>query len=195
MSGRGFDRVVTLLLLGLGLWYLVTMLSYPAGAGRIPAIAAAAFIAALVVQLLASFRTSASDQGSHHAASSASPTAGIASAAPTAKPHEGGGPGAPHVDAVAPPDIEPDSYDTLIRLSGARRRLFLGIATWAVLFYVGALAVGFVATFAVLFTGLLLYVRERPVVAVAAGLVSGLAMYAFVAVFLRLPAFSGFLFS
>lgn len=191
MTAGAFDRVVTLALLAFGLWYLLTMLSYPEGAGRIPAIVATVMIAALVLQLVLSFRGAASDEGARDATASTPSTPTPTSSAQPAV--DAGGSVDPRPDVVRPPDIEPDSYDTLIRLSGVRRRLFLGIAVWTLLFYVGALAVGFVATFAVLFAGLLLYVRETPFLAVAAGLVSGLAMYGFVTVFLELPAFTGFL--
>lgn len=188
MTARAFDRIVTLALLSFGLWYLLTMLSYPEGAGRIPAIVATVMVLALALQLLLSFRGTAADE------SAADATAESATAGSAGQPAvDAGTSTAPGPDAVTPPDIEPDSYETLIRLSGARRRLFLGIAVWTLLFYLGALAVGFVATFAVLFAGLLFYVRERPLVAVTAGLISGLAMYGFVTVFLELPAFTGFL--
>ncbi len=198
MSARSFERLVTLVLLAFATAYLVKMLSYPEGAGQIPAIVAAVMIATLLVQLAASFRSGGGgDDAPADPAASAAPS----SAAPSGAGSVGA---AREQDAVAasvvaspedvsPPDIEPDTYETLIRLRGNRRRLFLAIAVWTLLFYVGALAVGFVATFAVLFAALLLYVRERLVIALAAGALSGVLMYAFVTVFLELPGFDGFL--
>jgi hypothetical protein len=198
VSARSFERLVTLVLLAFATAYLVKMLSYPEGAGQIPAIVAAVMIAALLVQLAGSFR---SGEGGGDA-----PTAPAASAAPSPAAPAGAGPGgaaseqhavassvAPSADEPTPPEIEPDTYETLIRLHGQRRRLFLAIAVWTMLFYVGALAVGFVATFAVLFAALLIYVRERLVVALVAGALSGVLMYAFVTVFLELPGFDGLL--
>lgn len=168
MSERTFERLVTVVLLGLGLWYLGEMLSY-GDAGRIPAIVAAVMVAAALVQLLLSFRRN------------------VAGGAPDAaeEPLPGAG-GAPAV-------LEPDSYDTLIRLQGRRRRQFLTIALWAVLFYVGSLAVGFVITFTVLFAALLLVVRERLWLTAVVAVVTAASVYAFVTVFLDLPAFRGFL--
>lgn len=193
MSARTFERLVALALLAFATWYFVTMLSYPEGAGQIPAIVAAVMMTALVVQLALSFRAPAGETGP--APVRTDPPSAVSGALPLAAgPPAGDGAGLPASSAAgSPPDIEPDTYETLIRLTPTRRRLFLGIAVWTLLFYVGALAVGFVATFSVLFTALLMYVRERPVVAVVAGVLSGLVMYAFVSVFLELPAFTGFL--
>jgi hypothetical protein len=198
VSARSFERLVTLVLLAFATAYLVKMLTYPEGAGQIPAIVAAVMIAALLVQLAASFR---SGEGGD-----AAPAAPAASAAPSPAAPSGAGRGgaaseqhavassvAASAEEVSPPEIEPDTYETLIRLRGQRRRLFLAIAVWTLLFYVGALAVGFVATFAVLFAALLIYVRERLVVALVVGALSGVLMYAFVTVFLGLPGFDGFL--
>lgn len=187
MSARTFERLVALALLAFATWYFVTMLSYPEGAGQIPAIVAAVMMTALVVQLALSFRAPTGQTGT--ARQRADPPAAVSDAVSSMVGPAGAGPERP----VSPPTIEPDTYETLIRLTPTRRRLFLAIAVWTLLFYVGALAVGFVATFSVLFTVLLMYVRERPVVALAAGALSGLIMYAFVSVFLELPAFTGFL--
>ncbi len=208
MSARSFERLVTLVLLAFATAYLVKMLTYPEGAGQIPAIVAAVMIAALLVQLAASFRSGegGDDAGAAPAASaapsSADPSSGGPSSGGPSSAAPGGAASAQHpvassvaasAEEVSPPEIEPDTYETLIRLRGQRRRLFLAIAVWTLLFYVGALAVGFVATFAVLFAALLIYVRERLVVALVAGALSGVLMYAFVTVFLELPGFDGLL--
>lgn len=168
MSERAFERVTTLVLLGLGLWYLVQMLSYGGGAGRIPAIVAVVMIGAALVQLALSFRRreSLSPSGAHEAAP---------------------------VSPAAQPLVEPDTYDSLIRIRGTRRRRFIAIAVWAVLFYIGSLAVGFVLTFPVLFAALLVFVREKLFLTLVVTAVTAVAVYVFVTVFLDLPAFRGFL--
>jgi hypothetical protein len=171
-SERSFERAVTLLLLVGGLWYLAQMLSYPAGSGRIPAIVAIVMIVAAAVQLALSFRRR--DRAAPAPALAADDDAGT-----TADDH-----GA---------EIEPDSYDTLIRLRGKRRRLFIAIAVWTVLFYVGSLAVGFVITFTVLFAALLLYVGEKVRTTAIITVVTALTLYAFLTAVLDLPAARGFL--
>jgi hypothetical protein len=75
-----------------------------------------------------------------------------------------------------------------------RRFRFIAIAVFSVLFYVGALMIGFVLTTGILITAFLLVARERVVTALAAGLISAVAVYGLVVGVIDLPALDGYLF-
>ena len=75
-----------------------------------------------------------------------------------------------------------------------RRNRFVAIALFSVLFYAGALMIGFVLTTGLLITAFLLFARERAFTSVAAGVLSAAGVWALVVGVLGLPALDGYLF-
>ena len=217
MNSHRFDLLVTWALLAFGAWYGLQMLSYPDGAGVVPAIAAAIMVAALLVQLVVLHRRRARDAdagaggatalGADPAPSVPSPSvpspsvpsASVTSASDPATAGHTGGATLPAGDltavrhAVEEQELEQDSYENLIALRGVRRRRFIAIAAFSVAFYVGYILVGFVVTTGVLMAAILVAARERPHVVVIGALVGAGAAYALVVSLLNIPAMSGYL--
>lgn len=200
MTARRFDLLVTCLLLAFGIWYGLEMLGYPDRAGVVPAIAAGIMVAALLVQLLLSLRKPRTPPEPQQA-SPDGPGVGHGATALGARPSSAGHhrvhvPSADLTEvrhAVEEKELEQDSYESLIVLRGVRRRRFLAITLFSVLFYVGYLLVGFVVTTGVLMAAILVAARERPHVVVIGGLVGAGAAYALVVSLLGIPAMSGYL--
>ncbi|MER3390871.1 MAG: hypothetical protein RJQ01_12700 [Microcella sp.] len=185
MSELRFERILTALLLVGSVWYAIVMFSYPSNAGRIPGIVAIVASVTLLVQLLLSLRTRSrstpSDQDD--------------------RPVEEQGRSPSRVDdadaqgASRPaPVLEQDSYDTLIALRGARRRRFLIMAGYILVFYIGSLLVGFVVTTTVLLPVILLLAGEKVRVAVISAVVAAVGSYLLVVQLLGLPLLDGVLF-
>ena len=175
MDEARFDLLLTVLLLGGAVWYVLTMLSYPSTAGRVPAIVGAIMIAAAVVQLVAQLVRYARRDLT--------------------------GPVAPDVvpaddERVPRAEQEPemDTYETLIALAPERRRKFLAIVGFSIAFYFGIVLAGFVITSAVLITAILLLSRERVWVAVVGGVAGGAAAYGLVVGVMNAQPLSGLLF-
>lgn len=177
MDEHRFDVLLTVVLLAGGVWYGVRMLLYPSGAGRVPAFVAAIFVTATLVQLALLL---------------------LRRRRPAPASVDAGGP-ATSADGPAEPraeqEPEMDTFETLIALTPERRRKFVAIAAFSVLFYVGAMLVGFVITTAVLITAILLVARERAYVAVIGGVLGGAAAYALTVGIMNMPALDGILFS
>lgn len=197
MTARRFDLLVTCVLFAFGIWYGLEMLSYPDRAGVVPAVAAGIMVAALVVQLLLSLRKPRTPPEPPQAGPGAGHGATALGATPSSTGHHRVHmPSADLADvrhAVEDKELEQDSYENLIVLRGVRRRRFLAIALFSVLFYVGYLLVGFVVTTGVLMAAILVAARERPHVVVIGGLVGAGAAYALVVSLLGIPALSGYL--
>lgn len=183
---RRFDLGLALVLLGFAIWYGITMYNYPVGAGRIPAIVAAIMAGTLILQILLMFRAPSRtlDEAdlpdradgelqrdlSDHPATSSSITAPERTNEP-----------------------EPDTYDTLIALSGTRRRRFFTIVAFSIAFYVGSMIVGFVVTSGALIGAVLLFARERAYVAVLGAILGSAAAYGLVVGLLNMRALDGYL--
>lgn len=185
MNERRFDLLLTLALLGFGVWYGVRMYSYPANAGMVPAIVATVFVGALVVQaVLMGRRLTARAEADGGVAEEAVATAEVSGS---------GRPGTEELPPRASNEPEPDTYETLIALKGVRRRRFLTIVAFTIAFYVGTMLVSFVLTAGVLITAILLVSREKLYVALTGGLVGALSAYGLVVGLLDLPPFEGYL--
>ena len=206
MNARRFDLLVTWTLLVFAAWYGLVMLSYPDDAGRVPAIAAAIMVAALLVQLVVSYRrTTETREGTAGATGTPDAEPDPAASKPQAKDgaatHHRLGDVRHTVEeaeldvrhAVETLEPERDSYETLIALSGVRRRRFLAITLFSGLFYVGFILVGFVVTTGVLITAILFAARERPHVALLGGAIGAAAAYGLVVLLIGIPAMSGYL--
>lgn len=177
LDERRFDIILTVVLLGAGVWYGLTMLSYPSSAGRVPAFVAAIMVGAAVVQVVIQLlhlrrRPTAAPAD----AAAAAPSSGEEDAAPR---------------AAQEPEI--DSYESLIALGAGRRGKFLAIVAFSAAFYVGFLLVGFVLTTAALITAIMLFSRERVWAALLGGVIGGAAAYALVVGVMNLPPVSGML--
>ena len=180
-EGRFQLGLSVVLLLGTA-WYAVEMASYPANAGRVPLIVALVAAVALVVQMVVQVRSlRAPAPAPEPVAPRRSTGAGDATLAETeALAHE-------VEDAV-------EGYGVLMAMDRVRRHRFLAIALFSILFYVGAVMIGFVLTTGILITAFLLVARERVVTALVAGLTSMAAVYGLVVLVLGLPALDGYLF-
>ena len=202
MNSHRFDLLVTWALLAFGTWYGLQMLSYPDGAGVVPAIAAAIMVAALLVQLVVLHRKHSRDAEAGTGGATAlgsDPAPSVPSPSAPAPVGHGGGAALPADDltavrhAVEEQELEQDSYENLIALRGVRRRRFVAIAAFSVAFYVGYILVGFVVTTGVLMAAILVAARERPYVVVIGALAGAGAAYALVVSLLNIPAMSGYL--
>ena len=178
MSERVFQLVLSLVLLLGTVWYAIQMASYPANAGRVPFIVAVVAAGALVVQILVQVRDLRG------------PAPEPASVVTTVPPD----PLATAEERVHEVDNALSGYTTLLALDRVRRFRFLSIAAFSILFYVGAVMIGFVLTTGILITVFLLVARERAVTALLAGLLSMAAVYGLVVLVLGLPALDGYLF-
>lgn len=168
LTEQRFERAVTVVLLLGGIWYIATMLSYPDGAGVVPAIIATVLVVAAGVQLVMSVRRGRAaggrdDQPSSGRAVSTASAAGEEAQTPQDDDH----------------GLEQESYATLLVLRGSRRRRFLVISAFTFLFYVGVLLVGFVVPAGVLMFGLMLVSGERLWTSVVGGIVAAGAAYLF----------------
>lgn len=197
MSERKFDILLTWVLLAFAIWYGVTMYGYPARAGYIPMIVAAVMAITLVARLVLLYRpraredvVSARDPGQARVESYQAVGEGGTAATQVAVEAVAENP-----PAGAPVAPEPAGYDSMIRLSGDRRRRFVTIAGFAIAFYFGIVLAGFVVTTAVLITAVFLVARERPHVAILGGLLSAGAVYLLTVVVLGLQPLRGALFS
>lgn len=183
MSENRFQIGLSAVLLVGTVWYAVEMASYPSNAGRVPLIVALVAIGALGVQLVAQVRALRAPEPAPVAAV---PQAGdVATNDRTLE----------EVEALAQEVEEAtEGYDALLALDRLRRNRFIAISIFSILFYFGALAVGFVLTTGVLITAFLLVARERLFTALAAGVLSAASVYALVVLVLELPALDGYLF-
>lgn len=183
LTEQRFERGVTIVLLFGGVLYIARMLSYPSGAGVVPAIIGTVLVVAAGVQLVMSVRRgratdAGSDQPSTTQAVPAAPATGQTASTPSAEEDHG---------------LESESYATLLGLRGSRRRRFLLISAFAFLFYVGVLLVGFVITASVLIFGLMLASRERLWASVVGGITAAGAAYLFTYA-VRIAVLGGILF-
>lgn len=181
MSERGFQLALSVALLLGTVWYTVQMASYPANAGRVPAIVALVAAGALVMQIVGQVRDLRRPEP---APTTTEAISDLPDDDPLARAEEQ----AHKVDNAT------SGYDTLIALDRVRRRRFLEIVTFSVLFFVGALMIGFVLTTGILITLFLLQARERLITALIAGAVSAAAVYALVVLVIGLPPLDGYLF-
>jgi hypothetical protein len=165
MTARRFDQLLTLGLLVLAVGYALRMAAYPDRAGLVPALVGLVMAVTLVVQLLLLARGR----------------------------HEGRREDVAEDGDGSPPDLEPDTYETLIALRGERRTKFLTIVGFIVIFYAVVLLAGFVVAVTLTIPLLLLRLRERPFVVVVGAVAAGAASYMFVVGLLGLPLVSGHL--
>jgi hypothetical protein len=182
MTERRFQLLFSAVLFAGTVWYAIVMASYPSTAGRVPVIVAAVTGAALVLQMVGQVR----------ARRAPAPEPEPASVVTAVLPDDD--PLATAEERVQEVDNALSGYDTLLRLDPIRRNRFIAIAAFSILFYVGALMVGFVLTTGVLITVFLLIARERWFTALIAGLVSAAGVYALVVLVIDLPALDGYLF-
>ncbi|RIQ35891.1 hypothetical protein [Jiangella rhizosphaerae] len=191
MNERRFELIVSWILLAFVLWYLATMASYPDNAGRVPVITAAVAAAALVVQIatLHLRRRRPAADGEPHLPHLAEAVLDRADART-----EGHDVQHPHLAEELEDELEKDSYDTLIAITGVRRRRFLAMAAFCVLFYVGILVAGFVVTTGVLIAAIMLSAKERLHVALIGGLAGAAAAYGLVVLLMGLQPWTGYLF-
>jgi hypothetical protein len=182
MTERRIQLTLSAVLLLVTAWYMVQMLSYPANAGRVPAIVALVTAGALVLQIVGQVRGLRRPEPAPAPASTV--TANLPDHDPLARAEE----------RVHEVDSALSGYDTLLEFDRVRRNRFIAIAAFSVLFYVGALLVGFVLTTAVLIPVFLLVARERVMTAIAAGVVSAAAVYALVVVVIGLRPLDGYFF-
>jgi hypothetical protein len=183
MSEGRFQLGLSVALLLGTVWYAGVMASYPGNAGRVPLIVALVAAGALVAQIVGQVR-----------ALKAPEPAPVPVAAPAADDATDDDPLATAERRVQEVDEATEGFGVLLALDRVRRRRFIEIAVFSVLFYVGALMIGFVLTTGVLITGFLLVARERLVTALAAGLLSAAAVYGLVVLVIGLPALDGYLF-
>jgi hypothetical protein len=176
MTERRFQLGLSSVLLAATAWYVLEMVSYPSHAGRVPTIVALVMAGALVLQIVGQVR-------SLRAPSAPSPSAAT-SDDPLAYAEE----------RVQEVEEATSGFGVLLALDSVRRRRFIEIALFSILFYVGALMVGFVLTTGILIFAFLLLARERLIVALAAGLLAAGAVYLLVVVVIGLPALDGYLF-
>jgi hypothetical protein len=183
MSERRFQLGLSVALLLGTIWYAVEMASYPGNAGRVPLIVALVAGAALVAQIAVQWR-----------ALRAPEPVPVAVAAPVADVATNDDPLARAEERVQEIEEATEGYGVLLAMDRLRRFRFIAIAVFSVLFYVGALMIGFVLTTGFLITAFLLVARERVVTALAAGLISAAAVYGLVVGVIDLPALDGYLF-
>jgi hypothetical protein len=178
-EGKAQLTLSAALLLGT-VWYVAQMVSYPANAGRVPAIVALVTGGALLLQIVGQVRALRRPEPV--------PASAVTSTLPDDDPL------ALAEERVHEVDNAASGYDTLLAFDRVRRNRFLAIAAFSILFYVGALLVGFVLTTAVLIPVFLLISRERLVTAIVAGVVSAAAVYALVVVVIGLRPLDGYFF-
>jgi hypothetical protein len=184
MSERRFQLLFSAVLFAGTVWYAIVMGSYPSTAGRVPVIVAVVTGAALLLQMVGQLRALRAPA----AAPEPEPVSVLTAVLPDDDPL------ATAEERVQEVDNALSGYDTLLRLDPIRRNRFIAIAAFSILFYVGALMVGFVLTTGVLITVFLLIARERWFTALIAGLVSAAGVYALVVLVIDLPALDGYLF-
>lgn len=187
MNERRLQLLVSAALLVVTVWYAVTMASYASNAGRVPLIVALVLAGVLVVQMIAQIRglrAPEPEPDAHPVLATLGPLAPVDDDDPMARAEQ-------RVHEVEEATV---GYGALLALDQVRRNRFIAIALFSVLFYVGALMIGFVLTTGVLITAFLLFARERAFTAVVAGAVSAGAVWALVVVVLGLPALDGYLF-
>lgn len=180
---RTFELVVAGALLAFGLWYLVSMLSYPAGAGLVPAIIASVMLGAVAVHLALLLVTVVRPRP--QAVDGIEGT--VASRAAEGQQS----------------DLQPDdsdesegeesgqSYATMIALDRAERGRLVTICLWTILFLLGALTVGFVVTAGFLTLTLFLYTRQGVFRSLLASVAGAAVAYMFTVVLLDLPLLQG----
>jgi hypothetical protein len=183
-EGRFQLGLSIVLLLGTA-WYAVQMASYPANAGRVPLIVALVAAVALLAQIAVQVRALRTPARVPEPAAVAATTDGTGDgeatlAAAEARAHE--------VEEAT------EGYDVLLALDAVRRNRFLAIAVFSLLFYVGAVMIGFVLATGILIPAFLLFAHERVVTALVAGLLSMASVYCLVVLVLGLPALDGYLF-
>jgi hypothetical protein len=181
MSERRFQLVLSAVFVLGTIWYAAEMGAYPSHAGRVPLIVAVVVAGTLVVQMVGQFRAL-------RAPVTEPEPAPVAAAAISDDPLEGAEERVQEVDGAL------SGYDTLLALDRTRWNRFIAIAAFSLLFYLGALMVGFVLTTGVLITAFLLVARERLITALLAGLISAAGVYALVVVVMEMPALDGYLF-
>lgn len=181
MNERRFQLLMSVALLGGTAWYALQMSSYGSNAGRVPLIVSLVMAGALVVQIIVQLRAL------RVPAREPVPQAVAGPAEDGETPVDGHARVHEVEEATA-------GYGALLALDRVRRRRFIAIAVFSVLFYLGALMIGFVLTTGILITAFLLLARERVFTAVAAGVVSATGVWALVVVVLDLPALDGYLF-
>jgi hypothetical protein len=185
MTERRFQLGLSAVLLVATLWYVLEMVSYPSHAGRVPTIVALVMGGALVLQIVGQLR----------ALRAPSAPARPDAVPPEAEvPRTSDDPLAYAEERVQEVEEATSGFGVLLALDSVRRRRFIEIALFSILFFVGALMVGFVLTTGFLIFAFLLVARERLVVALAAGLLSAGAVYLLVVVVIELPALDGYLF-
>jgi hypothetical protein len=184
MSERRFQLILSAVFLLGTIWYAVQMASYPANSGRVPLIVALVVAGCLVVQMVGQFRALRAPESEPVPVTVPAPGA----TASSGDPLEGAEERVQEVEGAM------SGYQTLLALDRVRRTRFIAIVLFSILFYVGALMVGFVLTTGVLITAFLLIARERLVTALAAGLVGAAAVYVLVVMVIGLPALDGYLF-
>ncbi|WP_116947632.1 hypothetical protein [Jiangella endophytica] len=190
MNERRFELIVSWILLGFAVWYLVTMASYPDNAGRVPVITAAVAAAALVVQIVTlHVRRRKPAEGEAHLPHLAEAVLDRADART-----EGHDVQHPHLAEELEDELEKDSYDTLIAIKGVRRTRFLAMAAFCVLFYAGILIAGFVVTTGVLIAAIMLSAKEKIHTALIGGLAGAAAAYGLVVSLMGLQPWTGYVF-
>lgn len=181
-EGRFQLGLSVVLLLGTA-WYAVTMASYPSNAGRVPLIVALVATGALVAQIVVQVRALRAPAPAPEPApvvATGADSGDATLAAAEARAHE--------VEEAT------EGYDVLMAMDKVRRNRFVAIALFSILFYAGAVLIGFVLATGILITAFLLVARERVVTALVAGLSSMVAVYGLVVLVLGLPALDGYLF-
>jgi hypothetical protein len=179
------------LLLGTA-WYAFQMASYPANAGRVPLIVALVAAVALLAQIAVQVRALRTPARVPEPAAVAATTDGTGDGESTLATAE-----ATLATAEARAhEVEEatEGYDVLLALDAVRRNRFIAIAVFSILFYVGAVMVGFVLATGILIPAFLLFARERVVTALVAGVLSMASVYGLVVLVLGLPALDGYLF-
>ncbi|HUR02724.1 MAG TPA: hypothetical protein VM347_09300 [Nonomuraea sp.] len=183
MSESRFQLGLSAVLLAGAVWYAIEMASYPSNAGRVPLIVALVAIGVLVVQIIGQLRALRVPE--HAKVAHVPQPSEFATHDHTLE----------EVEALAQ-DVEEatEGFDALLALDRLRRNRFIAISIFSVLYYVGALLIGFVLATGILITAFLLVARERVVTALVAGVISLAAVYGLVVLVLELPALDGYLF-
>lgn len=190
MNERRFELIVSYVLLAFAVWYLATMASYPDNAGRVPVITAAVAAAALVVQIVTlHLRRRKAAEGEPPLPHLAGAVLDRADART-----EGHDVQHPHLAEELEVELEKDSYETLIAINGVRRRRFLAMAAFCVLFYAGILIAGFVVTTGVLIAAIMLSAKEKIYTALIAGVAGAAAAYGLVVSLMGLQPWTGYVF-
>lgn len=181
MTESRFQFGLSVVLLVGTAWYAMQMASYPSTAGRVPLIVAMVMGAALVLQMVGQWRARhATDSKPVPAPAQQHTAVDTDDPLPTADER--------------PQEVEEASsgFDVLLALDKVKRNRLIAIFLFSVLFYAGALMVGFVVTTGVLITGFMLIAREKVWLSVLTGVLSSASVYALVVVVLDLPALDGY---